>query len=218
MQLLVVEDDTAGGALVRDLRRQGYRVCTVSTGDEARRVHHSADLVLLNLELPDIDGLEVCRSIRLDSDTPIIAIANRDTELDRVMALQAGADDCVVRSCGFREVIARIEAVMRRAKPHPNDPDLISLCPMHIDRRAREVRMDGSLVEVTTKEFELLCALAANPEAVISRKELMARIWGDSWTDSSRTIDTHVSSLRAKLGASSWIKTVRGVGYRIGNG
>ncbi|MFD1150231.1 response regulator transcription factor [Saccharothrix hoggarensis] len=218
MQLLVVEEDPAGGALVRDLRRQGYEVCTVTTGTEACREHRNADLVLLNLELPDIDGLEVCRSIRADSDTPIIAIANRDTELDRVLALQAGADDCVVRSCGFREVMARIEAVLRRAKPRPNDPDQISLCPLHIDRRSREVRLDGRLVEVTAKEFELLRALAANPEAVISRKELMAKIWDDSWTESSRTIDTHVSSLRAKLGSSSWIKTVRGVGYRIGHG
>jgi DNA-binding response OmpR family regulator len=164
MQLLIVEQKGQGsGALARDLRRQGYDVTTVTTGTEARRAHRGTDLVLLNLELPDVDGLELCRAIRADGGTPVIAITNRDTELDRVLALRAGADDCVVRSCGFREVMARIEAVTRRARARPQHPDLISLCLLRIDRRTREVRLDGRLVEVTAKEFELLCALAATP-------------------------------------------------------
>ncbi|GAA2659684.1 DNA-binding response regulator, OmpR family, contains REC and winged-helix (wHTH) domain [Actinosynnema pretiosum] len=213
----MVDSAPSGGELAAELRGQGYAVSAVRTGTEASHAHLGADLVLLNLELPDVDGLEICRAIRSAGDTPVIAIAGRDAELDRVLALQAGADDCVVRTCGFGEVSARIEAVLRRAKPRaPEVPEQISLCPLHIDLRARRVSLDRAPVAVTSKEFDLLSALAANPEAVLSRKELMARIWDDNWAETSRTIDTHVSSLRAKLGSANWIRTVRGVGYRIG--
>ena len=206
-------------SLLRELRRQGYDAHGVSSGATALRVHRAADLVLLDLELPDIDGLEICRSIRAAGDTAIICLTSSSAELDRVLALQAGADDCVVTTCGPRELVARIQAVLRRgqARRSPVRRD-ISLLPLHIDGRAREVRLHGRVVKVTAKEFELLYVLASNPENVMSRKELMARVWEDTWAQSSRTLDTHVSSLRAKLGASQWIITVRGVGYRIGRG
>ncbi|MFE9635291.1 response regulator transcription factor [Streptomyces sp. NPDC006463] len=218
-RVLVVEDDAAEAETrVRDLRRQGYNASSVDTGAEALRTHQHSDLVLLDLDLPDIDGLEVCRLIREAGDKPIISVTARDTELDRVLALQAGADDCVVTSCGVREMTARIEAVLRRSGPRPEPTRSISLDPLHIDVGTREARLHGEPVNLTGKEFELLHVLAANPESVISRRELMARVWDTNWADSSRTIDTHVSSLRAKLGASRWIITVRGVGYRMGRG
>ncbi|MEU3031679.1 response regulator transcription factor [Streptomyces incarnatus] len=218
-RVLVVGDDVGGAeARVRGLRRQGFQARSVDTGAEALSAHQQADLVLLDLDLPDIDGLEVCRSIREAGDKPIISVTARDTELDRVLALQAGADDCVVTSCGEREMLARIEAVLRRARPRSERSRPLSLGPLCIDGRTREVRLDGRPLNVTAKEFELLRTLAATPESVISRKELMARVWETTWADSSRTIDTHVRSLRAKLGAHSWIITVRGVGYRMGHG
>ncbi|MET9958554.1 response regulator transcription factor [Streptomyces sp. NPDC006326] len=219
VNVLVVEDSASAESTVRNLRRQGYDAKGVATGTDALKLHQRADLVLLDLELPDIDGLEVCRAIRAAGDTPIITFTSRDAELDRVLALQAGSDDCVVKSTGVREVMARIEAVMRRAHPRsPTAPQSISLRPLHIDGRSREVRLNDRPVEVTSKEFELLYTLASTPERVVSRKELMAKVWECDYTESSRTIDTHVSSLRAKLGSAKWIVTVRGVGYRIGHG
>ncbi|MBT2469065.1 response regulator transcription factor [Streptomyces sp. ISL-66] len=219
IRVLVVEGDAATAEeRVRYLQRQGYSATSVGTGDEALRAYRQADLVVLDLDLPDIDGLEVCRSIREAGDKPVIAVTTRDTELDRVLALQAGADDCVLASCGVREMAARIEAVMRRTHARSESTRNISMGPLHIDGRSREVRLHGGPVNLTAKEFELLHILASEPENVISRKELMDRVWETSWADSSRTIDTHVSSLRAKLGAGSWVITIRGVGYRMGHG
>ncbi|MEE1753162.1 response regulator transcription factor [Streptomyces sp. SP18CS02] len=215
--LVVAEHASMTEPVVHTLRRKGYDADVVDTGTEALKKHQKADLVLLDLDLPDIDGLDVCRAIRSVSDTPLISFTRRDTELDRVLALQAGSDDCVVTSCGSPEVMARIEAVMRRARPRPSAPQAISLRPLHIDGRAREIRMDDRAIHVTSKEFELLYTLASHPETVVSRKELMVKVWGDHGAGYSRTLDTHVSSLRGKLGARSWITTVRGVGYRIGH-
>ncbi|TFE55134.1 response regulator transcription factor [Streptomyces sp. ICN441] len=214
--LVVEQDNSAAEAMVRDLRRQGHNALSVDTGARALRIYRDADLVLLSLELPDIDGLEVCQSLRAESDTPVIAFTRVDEELERVLALKAGADDCVAKSWGFREMGARIEAVLRRTRPRSATSETISLRPLHIDPRTREVRLHERIVDVTSKEFELLHTLAANPETVVSRQELMAKVWGSSWSRTSRTIDTHVSSLRAKLGYSGWIITVRGVGYRMG--
>ncbi|MEU1012771.1 response regulator transcription factor [Streptomyces sp. NPDC088810] len=217
-KVLVVEPDaTAAETTVGDLRRQGYAAHTVDRGARILRSYHDADLVLLSLDLPDIDGLEVCRTLRAESDIPLIASTHRDNELERVLALKAGADDCVLRTWSPREIGARIEAVLRRTRPHSTGADSISLRPLHIDPRTREVRLRDRVVDVTATEFELLYTLAARPDSVVSRKELMAKVWGSNWVRTSRTIDTHVSSLRAKLGSSRWIITVRGVGYRMGH-
>ncbi|MFK4227835.1 response regulator transcription factor [Streptomyces sp. NPDC019890] len=216
-KVLVAEPDAAAAETTAGyLRRQGYAAHTVDRGAHILRTYHDADLVLLSLDLPDIDGLQVCRTLRAESDIPLIACTQRDNELERVLALKAGADDCVVRTWGPREIGARIEAVLRRTRPQSVGADSISLRPLHIDPRTREVRLRDRVVEVTATEFELLYTLAAKPESVVSRKELMAKIWGSNWVRTSRTIDTHVSSLRAKLGSSRWIITVRGVGYRMG--
>jgi len=218
LRVLVVENEArAAESLVMGLRRHGYQAESVDTGAKALRAHTEADLLLLDLDLPDLDGLEVCRGIRSASDTPIIAITARDTELDRVLGLQAGSDDYMVKPYGFRELLARIEAVMRRVRPRPPVAHVITSGPLSIDARTRQVRIDGGPVEVTRKEFDLLYLLASQPETVISRKQLMTQVWDDSWSRPGRTIDTHVSSLRSKLGSSSWIITVRGVGFRFGH-
>ncbi|MGW7278935.1 response regulator transcription factor [Streptomyces sp. NPDC054844] len=218
LRVLVVENEArAAESLVMGLRRHGYQAESVDTGAKALRAHTEADLLLLDLDLPDLDGLEVCRGIRSASDTPIIAITARDTELDRVLGLQAGSDDYMVKPYGFRELMARIEAVMRRVRPRPPVAHVITSGPLCIDARTRQVRIDGGPVEVTRKEFDLLYLLASQPETVISRKQLMTQVWDDSWSRPGRTIDTHVSSLRSKLGSSSWIITVRGVGFRFGH-
>ncbi|MGW1142834.1 response regulator transcription factor [Streptomyces zhihengii] len=214
--VLVVERETsAADAMVRDLRRQGYAARSVGTGAHALHAYREADLVLLSLELPDVDGIEVCRTLRAASDIPLIAFTRRDDELERVLALKAGADDCVAQTWGFREIGARVEAVLRRSRRGPAHSEAISLRPLHIDPRTREVRLRDRLIDVTSKEFELLYLLASNHETVVSRKELMSKVWGSDWGPTSRTIDTHVSTLRAKLGCSRWIVTVRGVGYRM---
>ncbi|MER0446348.1 response regulator transcription factor [Streptomyces sp. Edi4] len=218
LSVLVVESETrAADSLVQGLRRQGYQADSVATGAKALQSYRSADLVVLDLDLPDIDGLEVCRSIRAMSDTPVIALTARNSELDRVLGLQAGADDYMVKPYGFRELVARMEAVMRRVRPQQILEQVITHGPLRIDAGTREVLLDGQPVEMTRKEFDLLHLLACQPETVISRKQVMTQVWDDSWSRPGRTIDTHVSSLRNKLGSSTWIITVRGVGFRLGH-
>ncbi|GAA2268885.1 MULTISPECIES: response regulator transcription factor [Kitasatospora] len=221
-RVLVVESDTEDAEfLVRGLRRHGHTVSRVDTGNAALSAYGAADLVLLDLELPDLDGLEVCRRVRSAGPVPIIAVTARGTELDRVLGLQAGADDYLVKPYGFRELLARMEAVMRRvrvpAQMHPvhaEPPSVVSRGGLRIDATTRQVSLNGRPVKVTRKEFDLLFILASNSDAVVPRKQLMQQVWGDVW--SRRTIDTHVSSLRNKLGASDWIVTVRGVGFQFG--
>ncbi|MFD9434113.1 response regulator transcription factor [Streptomyces sp. NPDC060002] len=200
--------------LVKGLQRHGHDVERVAAGIAALDVYEGADLVLLDLELPDLDGLEVCRQIRAEGNTAIIAVTARGTELDRVLGLQAGADDYLVKPYGFRELMARIEAVMRRVQTSTVTPAVIIHGPLCIDAAARQVSLNGRRVEVTRKEFDLLYLLAAQPDAVVPRKRIMQAVWGDVW--SRRTIDTHISSLRGKLGNSDWIRTVRGVGFQLG--
>ncbi|MFE9769603.1 response regulator transcription factor [Streptomyces sp. NPDC005808] len=218
LRVLVVENETrAADTLVQGLLRQGYHAESVATGGHALQAHHQVDLVLLDVDLPDLDGLEVCRGIRAVSDTPIIAVTARGSELDRVLGLQAGADDYLVKPYGFRELLARIEAVMRRARPRQAASRTIDHGLLRIDATTREISIGGRSIELTRKEFDLLHLLASQPGTVISRRQLMAQVWDDTWSHRGRTIDTHVSSLRGKLGSSSWVITVRGVGFRLGH-
>jgi DNA-binding response OmpR family regulator len=212
MHILVVEDEDAiADPLVAGLRREGYDVSRVATGESALEAA-PADLVLLDLRLPDIDGLDVCRQLRERSRVPIIVVTARGEEADRVVGLELGADDYVVKPYGLRELIARIRAVMRRAASLGTSGTL-RVDGLEVDERARRAILDDSELELTPKEFDLLAALARDPGAAISRQRLLAEVWQTSWYGSAKTIDVH--ALRRKLGDPGWIETVRGVGFRL---
>ncbi|MFJ1752850.1 response regulator transcription factor [Kitasatospora sp. NPDC088134] len=218
LRVLVVENDgRAADALLQGLTRQGYAAYGVGTGAEALRGHPDAELILLDLDLPDLDGLEVCRGIRAVSNTPIITVTARSSELDRVLGLQAGSDDYLVKPYGFRELLARMDAVMRRVHAQPPTSPVITHGALWIDVGARVATLGGVPVDLTRKEFDLLHLLASQPGTVISRRQIMAQVWDDAWSPRGRTVDTHVGTLRAKLG-TEWIITVRGIGFRLGMG
>lgn len=215
--MLIVQEDTASAAtLVQHLSRRGHLARSVASGGQALHAHRGTDLVLLDLDITDSDGLEVCRGIRAVSDIPIIAVTERESELDRVLGLQAGADDCMVKPYGIHELLARIAAIMRRARP-ARSAHTIEHGPLLIDAAARKVTVHGRPVKLTRKEFDLLHVLSMQPGAVVSRRQLMAQVWDDSWSNHGHTIDTHVSSLRGKLGSSDWVVAVRGIGFCLGN-
>ncbi|MFI6246497.1 response regulator transcription factor [Streptomyces sp. NPDC051016] len=212
-RVLVVESDThAQRGVTHSLRRQGCDVVAVGSGGKALEMYEHADLVLLDLELPDLHGLDVCAAIRAAGDTPIIAFTCRSSEWDQVLVLEAGADDCLLKPYDLRELTARIGAVMRRTVRQARAQNVMEWGPLRIDMRLRQVTLDGRRVDCTRKEFDLLCLLASQPGAVVSRRRLMSQVWGDHWSPPSRTIDTHVASLRRKLGPDEWITTIRGVG------
>ena len=215
MHILVVEDEDAiAEPLVAGLQREGYDVSRVATGEGALDAS-PADLVLLDLRLPDIDGLDVCRRLRERSRVPIIVLTARGEEADRVVGLELGADDYLVKPYGLRELIARIRAVMRRAASFAGSEGPLRAGELEVDERSRRATLEGRELELTPKEFELLAALARDPGAAVSRQRLLAEVWQTSWYGSSKTIDVHVAALRRKLGDPGWIETVRGVGFRL---
>ena len=214
-QLLLVEDDpTIAEPLIEGLEYEGFGVRWVRTG-QAALADPGADLVLLDLGLPDVDGREVCRTMAARSATPVIVVTARGDEFDRVLLLEIGADDYVVKPFGFRELVARIRAVLRRGARGPAGDGRQQLGALSIDRRGRQVLLAGCPVELTTKEFDLLVLLAAEPGTVRRREEIIALVWDENWWGSTKTLDVHVASLRKKLGDPRWIATLRGVGYRL---
>jgi len=215
VHVLVVEDeDSIAEPLAEGLRREGFTVTRAATGAEALAAPET-DVVLLDLRLPDVDGLDVCRRIRERSDVPIIAVTARGEEADRVVGLELGADDYVVKPFGIRELIARIRAVTRRHRGSPGGDGTIRVAELELDPRARRVRLAGRELDLTAKEFDLLAALARDPGAAVSRRRLLEEVWETSWYGSTKTIDVHVAALRRKLGDPGWIVTVRGVGFRL---
>ena len=215
MRLLVVEDDDAIAVpLVEGLLGAGYSVDRAATGTEAlARVAH-ADLVLLDLGLPDMDGSEVCRQVRKTSAVPIIVVSARGDESDRVLGLELGADDYLVKPFGLRELVARVRAVSRRAASDPEQL-LQRIGAVEIDRRTRRVTVDDQEVALSPKEFDLLSLLGEDPGAVVSREQIMDEVWDPHWYGPTRTLDVHVASLRKKLGDPGLIETVRRVGFRL---
>ncbi len=214
MKILLVEDeDSIAEPLTEGLRREGFEVERAATGAEALAAG-VADCVLLDLRLPDTDGYAVCRSLRERSDVPIIMVTAKGEEVDRVIGLELGADDYVVKPFGIRELVARIRAVTRRTARRPTAGPLV-VGPLEVDERSRQARLDGSEVDLTEREFDVLAMLAVDPGAVVSRAQLLERIWGVTWYGQTKTIDVHVASLRRKLGDPHWIDTVRGVGFRL---
>ena len=214
MRVLIVEDERPiAEPLAEGLRREGFEVEWAATGAAALEADES-DVVLLDLRLPDMDGLDVCRRIRARSQVPIIIVSARGDEPDRVVGLELGADDYVVKPFGLRELIARIRAVTRRGKTAPAD-GAVQVGELEVDLRTRRVRLGGRELDLTPKEFDVLAMLARDPGAVVSRRSLLDEIWETSWYGSTKTIDVHVAALRRKLGDAGWIETVRGVGFRL---
>jgi DNA-binding response OmpR family regulator len=215
MRVLIVEDEaTIATPLAEGLGREGFDVSRASTGAEALAAAEP-DIVLLDLRLPDMDGLDVCRRLRERSQVPIIIVTARGEEADRVVGLELGADDYVVKPFGLRELIARIRAVARRSEEPAHHDAPLRVGGLEVDQRARRSFVDGAEIELTPMEFELLAALARDPGAAVSRRRLLEEVWGTSWGGSSKTIDVHVAALRRKLGDPGWIETVRGVGFRL---
>jgi DNA-binding response OmpR family regulator len=215
VQVLVVEDDSAiGEPLATKLRREGFDVTLVQTAAAALSAP-PADLVLLDLGLPDAHGFEVCRQLRSRSAVPIIIVTARDDETDRVVGLELGADDYVVKPFGFRELVARIRAVSRRSTTPVPVLGTQVIGDLEIDRRSHRVLLRGEELPLTPKEFDLLSLLALDPGAMVTRREILAEVWDPHWYGTSKTVDVHIASLRKKLGNPKWIETSRGVGFRL---
>jgi len=218
MRVLIVEDDDAiATPLAKGLEREGLAVDRVETGNDALDLSAASrfDVVLLDLGLPDRDGFDVCRELRARSDVPIIVVTARGEESDRVVGLELGADDYVVKPFGLRELIARIRAVSRRATARTGTHEPLRVGTLELDERARRATLAGEDLALTPKEFDLLVALARDPGAALSRRRLLEDVWETTWYGSSKTIDVHVAALRRKLGDAGWIETVRGVGFRL---
>jgi DNA-binding response OmpR family regulator len=215
MRVLLVEDDEPiAESLTRGLSRYGFEVRWVQTGAEALGALDDAAIVLVDLGLPDMDGLDVCRELRARGDVPIIVISARSDEVDRVVGLELGADDYVTKPFGVREVVARMRAVLRRSQPAQKEPPQ-EHGRLRIDRRGRRVHLDGGEVELTPKEFDLLAFLAEEPGAVFTREQIMEAVWDENWFGPTKTLDVHVGVLRRKLGDAASLETVRGVGFRL---
>lgn len=212
--LVVEDDDSIAEPLVAGLLREGFDAARVSTGREAVEQAEGAQVVLLDLNLPDADGLDVCRDIRKSSEVPIICVTARSDEAHRVTGLEAGADDYIVKPFGFRELVARIGAVTRR-RPLAEARLVSEVGDLVVDRRARRASVAGAVLDLTPKEFDILAVLAADPGATIGRQQLLERVWGAPWYGPTKTLDVHVASLRKKLGDPSRIEAVRGVGFRL---
>jgi DNA-binding response OmpR family regulator len=215
VKILIVEDeDTIAEPLADGLSREGFDVIRVATGGEAL-AQPIPDVVLLDLRLPDMDGYDVCRQLRARSDVPIIMVTARGEEIDRVLGLELGADDYVVKPFGVRELVARIRAVTRRTMGRADDRAPIRVGLLEVDERTRRVHVDSEEVDLTPKEFDLLALLATDAGAVVPRRRILEEVWETSWYGPTKTIDVHVAALRRKLGDPAWIETVRGVGFRL---
>jgi len=214
--VLLVEDEENLASLVQAyLRQEGYQVRVAVTGADALAVleDEPVRLVVLDLTLPDIDGLDVCRRIRQRSSVPVVMLTARADEADRLAGLDSGADDYIGKPFSPRELVARMKAVLRRAEGHVED-DVLVLGDVVVRRAAREVDVAGEPVELRTKEFDLLAHLIQNRGAVLSRDLLLERVWGYDYAGGTRTVDVHVAQLRRKLARPDLIRTVRGAGYK----
>ena len=222
-RILFVEDEaTISEPFSAALEREGFDAVVARTAADALALAEQVepDLVLLDLNLPDGAGRDVARELRRSSDVPIVMLTARGTEMDRIVGLELGADDYVVKPFSGREVISRIRAVLRRTqRAEPTSEEVIEVRDLEIDTRARRVRLAGRELDLSRKEFDLLAELARHAGAVVTREDLMARVWDENWFGSTKTLDVHIGWLRRKLdddpAAPRWIETVRGVGFRF---
>jgi DNA-binding response OmpR family regulator len=215
---IVVVDDEPNIADLVDLylAREGFRVLKTDTGEAGLRAvkDHRPRIVVLDVGLPDLDGLEVCKRLRATSQIPVIFLTARDSEVDRVLGLELGGDDYLTKPFSPAELVARVKAVLRRVDGGPA-AEVMQAGQVAIDAGRREVRVAGEPVDFTTKEFDLLRYLAERPGLALSRQQILDGVWGYDWYGDTRTVDVHIAQVRKKLGDTVEIKTVRGVGYRL---
>jgi len=222
-RILVVEDEASiSEPFAEALRRAGFDPLLTRTAAGALELAEQADpdLVMLDLALPDGDGRDVCRELRRRSDVPIVMLTARGTELDRIVGLELGADDYVVKPFSAAEVISRIRAVLRRSGNRDGGPpEPVRIGALELDPAARIARLGGTELDLSRKEFDLLAELMRNAGQVVSREDLMSRVWDVNWFGSTKTLDVHIGWLRRKLGDDpaqpTYIETVRGVGFRF---
>ena len=214
LHVLVIEDDRSiGEQLVRGLGRAGCRVELVGSAAEALR-HAEAQLFLLDLGLPDGDGIDLCQQLREITAAPILVVTARDTERERVSALDAGADDYIAKPFGFAELLARMRAVLRRVRTDGSQT-VIRHGPLVIDVGAHRVEVEGHEIGLTAKEFDILACLIAEPGRLVMREEIFDRAWDAHWYGPMKVLDVHIAALRRKLGDASLIETVHGRGFRL---
>src|SRR5215468_7056593 len=219
--ILVVEDESSIASFVAlYLKNAGYTVRTASNGIDALSLaasEHPA-LIVLDLMLPDIDGIEVCKRIRQGSDVPILMLTARDEDVDKIIGLEVGADDYLTKPFNPRELVARVKSILRRTTPDRRDleSETIEHGDLHVDAGRREVRVGEEEIQLAPKEFDLLWELLDHRGLVLTRDQLLERVWGYTFAGDTRTVDVHVRQLRRKLGEASPIVTVWGVGYKVG--
>ena len=218
--VLVVEDEASIASFVSlYLKNAGYSVRTAATGTEAlsQAATGEASLIILDLMLPDIDGIEVCRRIRKTSDVPILMLTARDEDVDKIIGLEVGADDYLTKPFNPRELVARVKSILRRATPERRQVESAQLKhgELMIDAGRREVRVGEQEIQLAPKEFDLLWELLDHKGLVLTRDQLLERVWGYTFAGDTRTVDVHVRQLRRKLGDASPIVTVWGVGYKV---
>lgn len=223
-KILIVDDEPPIiDLLAYNLKRANYQVITAKDGDEAISwaKQEQPDLIILDLMLPHLDGLEVCRLLRRERDVPIIMLTARDTEVDRVVGLEVGADDYVVKPFSVRELMARVKNVLRRTAPRPPEtpPQRLQVGELAIDTARHQARLQDAWLNLTTLEFDVLCALAQHAGQVLSREQLLDRVWGYDYHGDLRVVDAVIKRLRTKLRQAApqaeIIVTVRGVGYKM---
>jgi DNA-binding response OmpR family regulator len=218
--ILVVEDEGSIASFVSlYLKNAGYTVRTASTGSEAlaQASAQMPNLIVLDLMLPDIDGIEVCKRIRQQSDVPILMLTARDEDVDKIIGLEVGADDYLTKPFNPRELVARVKSILRRAAPErrERESEVIEHGDLHIDAGRREVTVGEEEIQLAPKEFDLLWELLDHRGLVLTRDQLLERVWGYTFAGDTRTVDVHVRQLRRKLGDASPIVTVWGVGYKV---
>jgi DNA-binding response OmpR family regulator len=227
LRALVVDDEQPLVKVVSTyLEREGFEVASAGDGERAVALARELDpdVIILDLMLPEMDGIEACRQIRTFSDAYIVMLTGRVEEVDRIVGLSTGADDYVSKPFSPGELMARVRAMLRRprARRAPARSAVQRFGDLEIDSMAREVRLGGELVELTKIEFDLLDVLSGEPRVVFSRERLLERVWGGEWFGDDHVVDVHVANLRGKLGddprAPRYVRTVRGVGYRMGDG
>ncbi len=218
--ILVVEDEPSIASFVAMyLKKAGFEVATAPTGGDAlaQAAADSPALIILDLMLPDIDGIDVCRRIRQHSDVPILMLTARDDDVDKIIGLEVGGDDYLTKPFNPRELVARVKSILRRSTPKRRDLESRTLehGPLHIDAGRREVTVAGDEVQLAPKEFDLLWELLDHRGLVLTRDQLLERVWGYTFAGDTRTVDVHVGQLRRKLGDACPIVTVWGVGYKV---